>query len=69
VRAAPRALAGWEQRLFPLVAVQVPWLNSDPAVVYRALRHYWENAEHRVELPGESAVERVRQGRLLLRQG
>ncbi|MBB2947230.1 hypothetical protein FB565_006998 [Actinoplanes lutulentus] len=67
VRAAPHAIAGWEQRLFPVLAIQVPWLSSDPVAVYQTLRHYHENPEHRAELSSEAALDRVRQRRFLLR--
>ncbi|BBH70302.1 hypothetical protein ACTI_69870 [Actinoplanes sp. OR16] len=66
IHALPRLLAGWEQRLFPLVVVQTPLLGSDPVIVYRTVCHYLANPYHRVELSTPAAIDRVRQQRFLL---
>jgi hypothetical protein len=53
--------------LLPSMAIRGVWLADDPLVVHRTLRHYHVNPDHRVELSSEAAVERIRQGRFLLR--
>jgi hypothetical protein len=55
-----------EQELLPFVVVRDQWLATDPALVYRTVRHYHLNPGDRVELGTEAAVERVRQRRFLI---
>ncbi|GGN63061.1 hypothetical protein GCM10010112_21920 [Actinoplanes lobatus] len=52
-----------EQALLPDIVVRDPWLLADPMLVYRTVRHYQEHPEHRGELSGEAALERIAQRR------
>ncbi|MEV6343582.1 hypothetical protein [Actinoplanes sp. NPDC051851] len=48
------------------MAVQLPWLAVDPALVFQALRYYHGNPTHQVELSYQAAVDRIRQHRWFL---
>lgn len=51
--------------LLPSMTIRSVWLADDPVTVYRTLRHYHANPEHRVELSIEASTDRIHQGRFL----
>ncbi|WP_229068835.1 hypothetical protein [Actinoplanes sp. DH11] len=62
----PTRIGGRRGFLLPSMVVRGMWLAGDPLTVYRTVRHYHANPEHRTELSTEAARQRVEQGRFVL---
>jgi hypothetical protein len=58
-----------ELRYLPFMVIHTHWLATDPATVYHILSFYQANPDRRPELATPIALDRVRDGRVVARNG